>query len=288
MPLLTASQSLKSSDLLPQGSAQALAAFLQEVLSFRDDCLKRYQFNNRLATFLTTMGLLLSAAVVSVGFLHHPEITAILGGLVGALVTAQRAFPFDQRASFYRLLIGQTENLVTRMQLDLLTVQHAADLFTSLRMDYAQELPRGTTSQQPSNSTPSTPAGIASPAKGLGNAVSETPPAVPADISPSTRPAILHTTGNLTPPISAPEPNPPAAEVALGTTTPAPAPQLAPLAQAPKRVTASVALSLTASQNGSTPHTQTQRPVIMLRSRPLPLAAKQNLGSANRSDQPRS
>ena len=40
--------------------------------------------------------------------------SAVLGAIVGAVVTAQKAFPFGQRSSFYRLLIGQTDNLMTR------------------------------------------------------------------------------------------------------------------------------------------------------------------------------
>lgn len=68
---------------------------------------------------------------------------AILGSLVAALVTAQRAFPFGPRAQFYRVLIGQTANLMTDLQAGL-PVSSAVATLKTLRLDFAQQLPRGT------------------------------------------------------------------------------------------------------------------------------------------------
>ena len=72
------------------------------------------------------------------------EIATVLGGLVAAIVTAQRAFPFGQRAQFYRALIGQSANLLTDMREGLVTVAQAVSTLHSLRLDFAQQLPRGT------------------------------------------------------------------------------------------------------------------------------------------------
>lgn len=123
-------------------------AFLEEVRSFRSDCARRYAFNNRWDVVLSTVGILLSVAVVAAGFLKRPEISAILGAFVGAVVTSQKAFPFGQRARFYRLLIGQADNLATFINQDLWSTQQAVAVLATLRMDFAQELPRGTTTTQ--------------------------------------------------------------------------------------------------------------------------------------------
>jgi hypothetical protein len=68
-------------------------------------------------------------------------------GHVAAVITAQKAFPFGQRASFYRLLIGQTDNIQTRASQGLWSKNQVVDALGYLRMDFAQQLPRGSTSQ---------------------------------------------------------------------------------------------------------------------------------------------
>ena len=79
---------------------------------------------------------------VASGVFELSKLTSILGGLVAAIVTAQRAFPFGSRVQFYRVLVGQTENLITdvRTGAPLPTV---ATTLKSLRLDFAQQLPRG-------------------------------------------------------------------------------------------------------------------------------------------------
>jgi hypothetical protein len=135
---ITNSASLRSND----------TDLLSEIEAFRADCLARYVFNNRWDSLLATLGIAMSIAVVGAGFSRRPEVSAVLGAVVGALVTAQRAFPFGQRASFYRLLIGQSENLATRVRSNLLTTHQTVDALSALRMDFAQELPRGTGTAQ--------------------------------------------------------------------------------------------------------------------------------------------
>lgn len=124
---------------------------LTEITDFRKDCHRRYLFNNRWDIALTLLGILLSIAVVAAGFFKSAEVSAILGAVVGAVITAQKAFPFGQRASFYRLLLGQTDNLSTRATEGLWNRKEVVDTLGTLRMDYAQQLPRG-------SSTPADPA----------------------------------------------------------------------------------------------------------------------------------
>jgi hypothetical protein len=125
------------------GAGGSNALLLAEVESFRDDCQHRYRFNNGWDVTLSVMGLLLSIAVVAAGFVRRPEISAVLGAIVAAALSAQKAFPFGQRVMFYRLLLGQSENLLTRLRNGLLSQKDAVELLASLRMDFAQQLPRG-------------------------------------------------------------------------------------------------------------------------------------------------
>lgn len=136
---------------------KADARLLSEIAEFRTDSEKRYRFNNFWDIVFSIAGMVLSIVVVWAGF-HKPnteELIAILGALVGAVVTAQRAFPFGQRAGFYRLLIGQIRNLNTRAMQGTLSKVEVINVLSSLRMDFAQQLPRG--SSDPAAASPATP-----------------------------------------------------------------------------------------------------------------------------------
>ena len=118
-------------------------ALLVETEQFRANCQRRYRFNNAWDVTLSIAGLLLSIAIVAAGFLRRPEISAILGAVVAAVLSAQKAFPFGQRVMFYRVLSGQGENLVTRIKQGLLTTGDAVNQLSNLRTEFAQQLPRG-------------------------------------------------------------------------------------------------------------------------------------------------
>jgi hypothetical protein len=117
-------------------------ALADEVSAFLRLCTSRYYFNSRWDNVLNIMGILLSVAIIASGAFGMSKLTTILGGLVAAIVTAQRAFPFGSRGQFYRVLIGQTTNLLTDIKLGLPVATAAATLKT-LRLDFAQQLPRG-------------------------------------------------------------------------------------------------------------------------------------------------
>jgi len=133
------------SDPLGNSTSTAAAdtnALLAEVNAFLDDCQHRLAFNTRWDNMLNVAGIVLSVAIIASGAFELSKLTSILGGLVAAIVTAQRAFPFGSRVQFYRVLVGQTENLITdvRTGAPLPTV---ATTLKSLRLDFAQQLPRG-------------------------------------------------------------------------------------------------------------------------------------------------
>lgn len=127
---------------------------LNEICSFREDSMARYRFNNTWDVFLSIFGILLSIAVVACGFLRMPIVSAILGAFVAAVVTAQKAFPFGQRASFYRLLIGQSSNLATRASQEVIGKTEAVNTLSSMRMDFAQQLPRGSSTTDQHTTAP--------------------------------------------------------------------------------------------------------------------------------------
>ena len=57
-------------------------------------------------------------------------------------MTAQRAFPFALRSQFYRVLVGQAANLITDIHAGA-PLSAAAGTLKTLRRDFAQQLPRG-------------------------------------------------------------------------------------------------------------------------------------------------
>jgi hypothetical protein len=119
---------------------------LTELRDFRAQCETRYTFNNRWDVFLTVGGIAVGVAVVAAGANEANKVSTILGAVVTAILSAQRAFPFGQRAQFYRSLVGQTANLQTDVANNLTTPAVAATALKSLRLDFAQQLPRGGTS----------------------------------------------------------------------------------------------------------------------------------------------
>jgi hypothetical protein len=129
---------------------------IAEIKTFEQDSCARYKFNNGWDIVLSVLGIMLSIAIIGAGFLNKPWVSAILGAIVGAVVTAQKAFPFGSRAAFYRILIGQARNLLTRALLKIMDKNAVVNTLSSLRMDYAQQLPRGTSAQ--SSDTPGPPA----------------------------------------------------------------------------------------------------------------------------------
>jgi hypothetical protein len=117
-----------------------------EIDVFVSDCSDKYYFNSRWDNVLNICAITLSLGVVSAGVFGYSAVAAILGAIIAAMVSAQRAFPFGQRAVFYRNLVGQAQNLRTDLRQSLIPAKDAVALLKTLRLDFAQQLPRGTTS----------------------------------------------------------------------------------------------------------------------------------------------
>jgi hypothetical protein len=117
-------------------------ALLAEVTEFYRDCQRRLAFNTRWDNMLNVAGIVLSVAIIACGAFEMSKLTTILGGLVAAIVTAQRAFPFGMRVQFYRVLVGQSANLLTDIHAGT-PLSAAATTLKTLRLDFAQQLPRG-------------------------------------------------------------------------------------------------------------------------------------------------
>ena len=128
-------------------------ALLAEVNAFLADCQHRLAFNTRWDNLLNVAGIVLSGAIIASGAYETSRLTTILGGLVAAIVTAQRAFPFGPRAQFYRVLVGQTANLLTDTKAGAPPSMVATTL-KSLRLDFAQQLPRGSSSKSDEKEKP--------------------------------------------------------------------------------------------------------------------------------------
>jgi hypothetical protein len=117
-----------------------------EIDAFVRDCSDKYHFNSRWDNVLNICAITLSLGVVSAGVFRYSAAATILGAIIAAMISAQRAFPFGQRAVFYRNLVGQAKNLRTDLQQSLIPVKDAVAILKTLRLDFAQQLPRGTTS----------------------------------------------------------------------------------------------------------------------------------------------
>lgn len=118
---------------------------INEVQSFINQCRAGYRFNSLWDTTLNVFGIVVSICIVVAGVFNRGAISAVLGGIVAGTVAAQRAFPFAQRTLFYRNLLGLAENLKTDATQCSIPVKDAVVVLKSLRLDFAQQLPRGTT-----------------------------------------------------------------------------------------------------------------------------------------------
>jgi hypothetical protein len=119
---------------IPQG-------FIVEVEEFQKLCDERYHFNSRWDNILNGLGVIVSLGIVAAGIYDLSKYAALLGGLITAIVSAQRAFPFSQRWQFYRSLNSQAENLLTDVKNSNITLDKAIATMKTMRLDFAQQIP---------------------------------------------------------------------------------------------------------------------------------------------------
>jgi hypothetical protein len=128
---------------IPDQPAKIPQSLIQEIEEFRNLCEHRYRFNSLWDTILTALGVIVSIGIVAAGVYEKSKWAAMLGGLVTAIVSAQRAFPFNQRWQFYRLLDSQAENLLTEAKNGIITLDQTIATMKAMRLDFAQQIPRG-------------------------------------------------------------------------------------------------------------------------------------------------
>ena len=139
-----------SSSAAPVGTGAGLpSGLIQEIEEFVKLAQNNYDFNSRADTALNVVGIMVSVAIVAAGVYQRSDLATILGALVAAIVTAQRAFPFNQRWQFYRTLWSQSRNLATKARAGVISADQALTALASLRLDFAQQIPRGTASTEP-------------------------------------------------------------------------------------------------------------------------------------------
>jgi hypothetical protein len=139
---------------------------IQEIEGFRELCEHRYLFNSRWDTILSTLGVIVSIGIVAAGVYEKSKWAAMLGGLVTAIVSAQRAFPFNQRWQFYRLLDSQAENLLTEAKNGIITLDQTIATLKAMRLDFAQQIPRGSSFRSDSGANSDTAPTTAAAAAG--------------------------------------------------------------------------------------------------------------------------
>jgi hypothetical protein len=120
-------------------------SLIQQIETFTEVCQRREVFNRRWDNLLNIGGILLSVVIIAAGVYEWGKAAAILGGLVAAIVTAQRAFPFNQRYMFYRNLVGQAQMLLVHARCDAISLDSTLEAYAKLQLDFAQQLPRGST-----------------------------------------------------------------------------------------------------------------------------------------------
>lgn len=116
---------------------------IAEIEIFRVLCHQRYKFNSLWDNVLNVLGICISLGIVACGVYKRSEYAAILGGLVAAIVSAQRAFPFNQRWQFYRVLESESSNLLTEAKNGILGLDQTVAALKAMRLDFAQQIPRG-------------------------------------------------------------------------------------------------------------------------------------------------
>jgi hypothetical protein len=130
---------------------------LQEIETFRKLCDRRYHFNSHWDTILNGSGVIVSLGIVAAGVYKQSEWAAMLGGLIACIVSLQRAFPFSQRWQFYRLLDSQAENLLTEARNGIITVEQTIATMKAMRLDFAQQIPRGSSFRSDSSANTDAP-----------------------------------------------------------------------------------------------------------------------------------
>ncbi len=129
--------------VIEEGQNSSAHSLLPELTEFQRDCEHKHRFNARWNNAMNIFGLVLGISIVTAGVFDRSGLAAVLGAMVSAIVSAQRAFPFGTRAQFYRSLIAQVENLRSEITFGLQSVENSVQVLAVLRLDFARQFPQG-------------------------------------------------------------------------------------------------------------------------------------------------
>lgn len=110
-----------------------------------DDTWKKYLINNRLDILLTVSYIALSTTVTLLSFFGKAEMAGVVGAILTALLSLQKIFNLDEKASFYRGFHMKTKDLRDRITYKVGTeeeLQIVVDSFMELRSDRISSSPR--------------------------------------------------------------------------------------------------------------------------------------------------
>ena len=110
-----------------------------------DDTWKKYLINNRLDILLTVSYIALSTTVTLLSFFGKAEMAGVVGAILTALLSLQKIFNLDEKASFYRGFHMKTKDLRDRITYKVGTeeeLQIVVDSFMELCSDRISSNPR--------------------------------------------------------------------------------------------------------------------------------------------------
>ncbi len=122
----------------PSTYEEKLSRLQKQIQSSLDDTWKKYLFNNNLDIFFTILYIMLGTAVTILSFFGQGTIAGIIGAILTALLSLQKVFNLNEKASFYRGFHMQTKELRDKLTYKVSTeeeLQVIVDSFIALRND---------------------------------------------------------------------------------------------------------------------------------------------------------
>lgn len=125
----------KASSAQSQPVAQSDWAHVQQVLTSEKDRFESsMNYYSGLATALVLLGIGLGLVAAIAGFMRKAMIAGLVSIVVSCVVGIPKVFPISQRAEYYRVLFGQSSNMLIQSQLLLgPTVADYNQLVTNIR-----------------------------------------------------------------------------------------------------------------------------------------------------------
>ena len=131
-------------------SDNSLDSRTKELLDEMDEFKKKYwklHLNDFTLNWVTIIvALILTASVTVAGVYGAAQFAAVFGVGIAFLIGLQNAFPFSEKAEFYRVIVADCENLRDDLKYRMKTEHEFKQLvlkFEALREDAAKKRPKG-------------------------------------------------------------------------------------------------------------------------------------------------